>query len=182
MNRLVNLIGRRPSVPAVRDKNVVADKIASPKIVASPPEPEKLQKAIELDNELFLPIASQLGEDNESIRDLLIDAVHKINELDAIKRAIGKYVEPVSKTLRALQEAKSELSTSETKVTMLESECSRLEEALTVTQQRLTALESAETEQTAERAARRAQVAALQGRVLQQKPRKFRPHTMKTVA
>ena len=47
MNKLVYLIGRRPSVPAVSDKNVVADKIASPEIVASAPEPEKPRKAID---------------------------------------------------------------------------------------------------------------------------------------
>ena len=161
-------IGRRPSVPAVGDKSVVADKIVAPGIVASPPEPEKRQKVIDLDNELFLPIARQLGEENESIRNLLIDAEHKIDELDAIKRAISKLVEPVNKKLRALEETKSDLGMAEKKVATLESECARLREALTVTQQNLTALESAKAEQTTELAARHAQIADLQGRVLQQ--------------
>ena len=146
----------------------MADKIASPEIVASAPEPEKPRKAIDLDHELFLPIARQLGEENESIRKLLIDAEHKVDELDVIKRAIVKLVAPVNKTIRALEEAKSELSTAEKKVAMLESECARLREDMTATQQKCTALESTTIENTAELTARHAQIADLQGRVLQQ--------------
>ena len=168
MRKFGTFIGRRPSVPAVSDKNVVADKIASPEILASPPEPEKRQKVSNLDNELFLPIARQLGEENESIRNLLIDAEHKIDELDTIKRAIGKLVEPVNEKLRSLEEVKSELGTAEKKGAMLESECGRLREALTATQQKITALEFTNAEQTTELAARHAQIADLQGRVLQQ--------------
>jgi hypothetical protein len=63
---------------------------------------------IELDHELFSPIATQLGQENEVVRNLLLDAEHKIGELEIIKRSIGKLVDPVSKTLRAYEEAKSE--------------------------------------------------------------------------
>ena len=63
---------------------------------------------LELDQELFFPIASQLGEDNEVVRNLLIDAEHKITELDSIKQSLGRLVDPVSKTLRAFEEAKNE--------------------------------------------------------------------------
>jgi len=171
MSKFGTFFGRKPSVPAVGDiddKSVVAEMVAALEILASPPEPEKRQKVNDLDNELFLPIARQLGKENESIRNLLIDAEHKIDELDEIKRAVGKLVEPVSTKLRTLEETKSELGTSEKKVATLESECARLREALTVTQQNLTALESAKAEQTTELAARHAQIADLQGRVLQQ--------------
>ena len=190
MSKLGSLIGRKPSVPVVGEKSSSAEKIAVAEIFAVAPEPEKpLKNVLELDNDLFLPVASQLGEENETIRNLLIDAEHKINELDAIKRAVGKLVEPVSKTLRALEEAKgekiglqsalnnaritnsnmrSELGTAEKKVALLESECARFRETLTVTQQKLAALESTKSEQTTELAARRAQVADLQRRVQQQ--------------
>ena len=57
---------------------------------------------------LFFPIATQLGQENETVRNLLIDAEHKIGELEIIKHSIGKLVDPVSKTLRAYEEAKSE--------------------------------------------------------------------------
>ena len=155
-----------------------------------PAEPKPSDKnVIELDNELFLPVASQLGEENESVRNLLIDAEHKISELETIKRSINALVDPVSKTLRALEEAKAEkiglqgalnniritsnkqrieLDTAERKVATLENECSRLREAVTVAQQKLSAGEATRTEQTTELAARRAQVADLQRRVQQQ--------------
>jgi chromosome segregation ATPase len=145
MSKLGNFFGSKPSVPAVEDKGVV-----------------------ELNKELFLPIARQLGKENESIRNLLADAEHKINELDVIKSAIGKQVEPVSKTLRDLEETKTGLATAENKVARLESECARLRETLTVTQQKFTALESTHAGQTTELTTRRTQVAELQGRVQQQ--------------
>jgi crescentin len=145
MSKLGNFFGSKPSVPVVEDKSVV-----------------------DLDNELFLSIARQLGKENESIRNLLIDAEQKINELDAIKSAIGKQVEPASKTLRDLEETKNKLGTAENKVVMLESECARLRETLTVTQQKFSALESTHAGQTTELTTRRTQVAELQGRVQQQ--------------
>jgi chromosome segregation ATPase len=169
MNKLGSFFGRKPSVPIVSESSVAAEKITAPESLASPPEPQKPQNVVvELDNELFLPLAKQLGEENETIRNLLIDAEQKVNELDAIKREIGKLAEPVIKSLRALDEAKSELSAAEIKVAMLESECTQLRETLTETQRKLTALESTSSEQMTELAARRAQVAELQGRVLQQ--------------
>ena len=190
MSKLGTLMGRKPSVPAIGENTGAAEKVAVAEILASAQEDETPQKnVLELDNDLFLPVASQLGEENETIRNLLIDAEHKINELDTIKRAIGKLVEPVTKTLRALEEAKSEkiglqgalnntritnsnlrneLGTAEKKVALLESESARLREALTVTQQKLATLESTKNEQTTELVARRAQVADLQRRVQQQ--------------
>lgn len=126
------------------------------------------KRDVELDNELYLTIARQLGKENESIRDLLIDAEHKIKELDAIKRSIAEQVDPVSKTLRALEETKSRLSTAENKVATLESECARLREILTTTQQKLTALESTNAGQTKELTTCRAQIADLKARVQKQ--------------
>jgi chromosome segregation ATPase len=197
MNKLGNIIGRKPSVPAVGDKNASAEKVATAEKVAvaeilavNAPEPETPPKnVLELDNELFLPAAAQLGEENESIRNLLIDAEQKLDELDSIKNSIGRLIQPVGKTLRALEEAKSEkiglqsalnnsrisgsnlrteLSAAEKKVALLESESARLRETLTVTQQKVASLESAKSEQATELAARRTQVADLQRRLQQQ--------------
>ena len=92
MTKLVNLLGRKPASAAEKP--------------SGSPEPEKSD--IELDHELFFPLAAQLGQENETVRNLLIDAEHKISELDTIKRSIGKLVDPVSKTLRAFEEAKSD--------------------------------------------------------------------------
>lgn len=202
MSKLGTLMGRKPSVPVVGEKNdkigkaeksetvIAAEKLVVAEILASPAEPEKPQKnVVELDNELFLPVATQLGEENETIRNLLIEAEHKINELDAIKRSIGRLIDPVGKTLRALEETRTEkiglqaalnntrtsnsnlraeLGAAEKKVAMLESEGARLRETLTVAQQKVNTLESVKSEQITELSARRTQVADLQRRVQQQ--------------
>jgi crescentin len=127
-----------------------------------------IKSDVELDNELYLTIARQFGKENESVRNLLIDAESKIKELDTIKRAIGEQVDPVSKTLRSLEDAKSELSSTLQKVAILESECARLRDTLTVTQQKLTALETTNADQTKELSTCRAHISELKGRVSQQ--------------
>src|SRR6185437_16304488 len=58
---------------------------------------------LELDEELFAAIGAQIGGDNETLRNLLLDANAKIGELDTIKDAVGRLVDPVSKTLRAIE-------------------------------------------------------------------------------
>jgi hypothetical protein len=64
--------------------------------------------SLELDEELFSALGAQLGGENESLRNLLLDANAKIGELDAIKNAVGELVDPVSKALRAFEAEKSE--------------------------------------------------------------------------
>ena len=117
------------------------------------------------------------------VRNLLIDAEHKITELDGIQQSLGRLVDPVSKTLRAFEEAKNEklslqsvlnntriaysklredLATAERKAATLDTECIRLREVLTVAQQSVQALEATKAEQSAELTARRAQIAELQ--------------------
>src|SRR5262245_51683477 len=63
---------------------------------------------LELDEELFSALGAQLGGENESLRNLLLDANAKIGELDSIKSAVGKLVDPVSKALCAFEAEKSE--------------------------------------------------------------------------
>ena len=119
---------------------------------------------LELDNELFMPLATQLGEETEAIRILLVDAEHKIGELENVKRSIGGLVEPVNKTLRAYEQIKNEklglqgvlnatrvaynklredMSTVEKRAATLETECNRLRELSTVVQQAAAALQAA---------------------------------------
>lgn len=124
--------------------------------------------ATDLDNEFFLPIARQLGEQDEAIRDLLADAEHKRDELETIKRAIGKLVEPVNQKLRTLDEVSGELGTAKNQITTLEGECVTLRKALAEAQQKSTALEAVKAEQATDLAARHAQIADLQSRLLQQ--------------
>lgn len=172
MTKLVTFLGRKP-VSATEKP--------------STSQPEKSE--IELDHELFFPIATQLGQENEAVRNLLIDAEHKIGELETIKRSIGNLVDPVSKTLRAFEEAKSEklslqgvlnntriahnklrddLGVAEKKAATFESENVRLREIVSVAQQSVAALERTKTEHIAELTARRTHIAELQRHVQQQ--------------
>ena len=68
-----------------------------------PNEPTTSDNPLELDEELFSALGAQLGGENESLRNMLLDANNKINELDTIKAAVGKLVEPVSKALRVFE-------------------------------------------------------------------------------
>ena len=63
---------------------------------------------LELDEELFSALGAQLGGENEALRNLLLDANNKIGELDTIKAAVGKLVDPVSKALRDFEAEKTE--------------------------------------------------------------------------
>lgn len=178
MTKLVSFLGRKP-VPAP----------GKPAVMAQPVNAAPDKGDIELDQDLFFPAATQLGHENESVRNLLIDAEHKIGELERIKNSIGKLVDPVSKTLRDYEETKSEklslqnllnttrishnklrddLATAEKKTRTLEAECTRLREVVTMAQQSVANLEKTKAEQTAELAARRAHIAELQRHVQQQ--------------
>ena len=173
MTKFTSLLGRKPTLVTETPQ--------------SPPAPDG--NVLELDQELFFPIASQLGEENEVVRNLLIDAEHKITELESIKISLSRLVDPVSKTLRAFEEAKSEklslqsvlnntriaysklredLTNAEKKAATLDTECIRLREVLTVAQQSLNALEATRAEQSAELTARRAQINEFQRLVQQQ--------------
>ena len=189
MTKLVNLLGRKSPTAAEKPaESTVAAPETAVAVQAVPAflKPESEKAEIDIDNELFFPLATQLGQENETVRNLLIDAEHKIAELDNIKRSIGKLVDPVSKTLRAFEEAKSErislqntlnstrltnsklrdeLNAVEKRATALETECGRLREMMVVAQQSVEALEATKTEHHAELVARRTQIADLQRRV-----------------
>lgn len=177
MTKLVSLLGRKP-VPA-------AERPAAP----APRNVESAKAEIELDHELFLPIATQLGQENEAVRNLLIDAEHKLGELESIKASIGRLVDPVSKTLCAYEQTKSEKLSLQgvlnntriahnklrgdhdiavKKAASFEAEAVRLRELVGVAQQSVAALEKTKAEQVAELAARRNHIAELQRHVQQQ--------------
>jgi len=177
MTKLVSLLGRRSTVTAERPANL------------APRAAEPAKAEIELDHELFLPIATQLGQENEAVRNLLIDAEHKLGELEIIKASIGRLVDPVAKTLNAYEQAKSEKLSlqgvlnntriahnklredhdlAQKKAASLEAEAVRLREIVGVAQQSVAALEKAKAEHLAELAARRNHIAELQRHVQQQ--------------
>jgi crescentin len=76
---------------------------------AKPNEPATAsENPLELDEELFSSLGARMGGENEALRNLLLDANSKINELDTIKSAVGKLVEPVGKALRDFEAEKTE--------------------------------------------------------------------------
>jgi chromosome segregation ATPase len=161
------------------------DKPADPTPNAAPPTDNPL----ELDEELFTALGAQLGGENESLRNLLLDANAKIGELDGIKNAVGKLVDPVSKALRAFEAEKSEkislqtvlnntrtaygklrneVAELEKKANLSEKECQALRQELTTTQNLLRTLEATKAEIAIDIAARRAQIVDLETRLAQE--------------
>jgi crescentin len=144
---------------------------------------------LELDEELFSAIGAQIGGENEALRSLLLDANAKVGELDLIKDAVGRLVDPVSKALRAIEAEKSEraalqtiLSNTRTAYGKLRNEAAELEKKLAEsqtychglrqdlanTQNLLRSAEATRAEIAIDVAARRAQIADLEGQLAQQ--------------
>ena len=138
---------------------------------------------------MFTALGAQLGGENESLRNLLLDANAKIGELDGIKSAVGKLVDPVSKALRAFEAEKSEkislqtvlnntrtaygklrneVAELEKKANLSEKECLALRQELTTTQNLLRTLEATKAEIAIDIAARRAQIVDLEARLAQE--------------
>jgi crescentin len=145
--------------------------------------------AVEFDEELFRPIVSQLGEANERVRNLLVDAGAKIDELQTIKQTFDKLVDPVANTLRAIEEEKTkninlqsllgearaantklraEAANLGKKATSFEAECARFRQDLVAAQQSLHEAELSNADQAAELAARRLQITDLERHLLQE--------------
>jgi len=178
MSKFGGLFARKPSS--------AFDLLAQPSPTGVTSAPEN---PLELDEELFSALGAQIGGDNESLRNLLLDANAKIGELDAIKAAVTRLADPVSKTLRAYEAEKSEklslqavlnntrtaygklrneIAEVEKKAASFEQECGALRQELTTTQNVLRAVEATKAEISIDIAARRAQIADLEGRLTQE--------------
>jgi chromosome segregation ATPase len=163
----------------------LSDKPADP----TPNTTSPTDNPLELDEELFSALGAQLGGENESLRNLLLDANAKIGELDGIKNAVGKLVDPVSKALRAFEAEKSEkislqtvlnntrtaygklrneVAELEKKANLSEKECQALRQELTTTQNLLRTIEATKAEIAIDIAARRAQIVDLEARLAQE--------------
>ncbi len=154
-----------------------------------PDEPtDASDNPLELDEELFSALGAQLGGENEALRNLLLDANNKIGELDTIKAAVGKLVDPVSKALRDFEAEKSEKVSLQTvlnntrtaygklrnevgdlekRLAASDQECQTLRQDLAATQSLLHTLESTKTDFTIDIAAARAQIAELESNLAQ---------------
>lgn len=177
MSKFGGLFGRKPTV---------VDMLAQPSPTGNEIPANIADNPLELDEELFSALGAQIGGDNEALRNLLLDANAKIGELDAIKAAVGRLADPVSKTLRALEAEKSEKLSLQTvlnntrtaygklrnesadlekRLQSAEQEAGALRQELTTTQNVLRSVEATKAEIAIDIAARRAQIADLEGRL-----------------
>jgi crescentin len=143
---------------------------------------------LELDEELFSTAGTLLGGENEALRYLLLDANNKIGELDTIKAAVGKLVDPVSKALREFEAEKTEkvglqtvlnntrtaygklrneVGDLEKKLAASDRECQSLRQDLAATQSLLHTLETTKTDFSIDIAAARAQISELEANLAQ---------------
>ena len=160
-----------------------------PESVPKLAEPAATDNSLDLDAELFSTRGAQFGGDNESLRNLLIYANHKISGLPAIMDAVGRLVDPVSKALRDFETEKSEkhnlqtvlsstrssldklrkeMTALEKKAGAFEKECVQLRQNFAFAQNAERSLEAARVTLTTEITARRAQIADLEGRLAQE--------------
>jgi hypothetical protein len=56
----------------------------------------------------FADIGARVGEDNETLRNLLIDTDRRIGALDELKEAFRNLVEPIGTALHALEQEKTD--------------------------------------------------------------------------
>ena len=179
MSKIAALLARKsPNSPTTASPSTV------PAIKAADPDAN-----LDLDEELFSSIGAQLGSNNETLRNLLLNANHKIGELDSIKDAVGKLVAPVSKALREFETEKAdkinlqaalsntrtaygklrnEVTELEKKAAAAEREAEQLRKDLAFAENAAKALETVRGELTIEVAQRRAQITDLEGRLGQE--------------
>ncbi|MBV8419996.1 MAG: hypothetical protein JOZ26_08290 [Hyphomicrobiales bacterium] len=134
-------------------------------------------------------IGARVGEENEALRNLLIDTDRRIGALDDLKDAFRNLVEPIGSALQALEQEKSdnvglrnalaelrvghesvrsEFSALEKRAAGLESAGEELRRELTLAQQAGRGLESDKTELTSEIVAVRAEIANLESQLAQE--------------
>lgn len=172
MGKLGGFLSRKP---------VISDAAARP--AQQPANP------LELDEELFSTLGARVGGENEALRNLLLKASTKINELDAIKDAVTQLADPVAKALAAYEAEKSEkiglqtvlnntrtaygklrneLTDLEKRHEAAQSECLLLRQELISVQDLLKSTEATKAEIAIDVAARRAQIGELETRLAQE--------------
>jgi predicted nucleic acid-binding Zn-ribbon protein len=145
--------------------------------------------AEEVHETTFTDIGTRVGEDNETLRNLLIDTDRRIGALDDLKAAFRSLVEPIGAALQALEQEKTEnfglrnaladlrtghdslrgdYSAVEKRATELESAGEELRRDLTLVQQTARGLEADKAELASEIVAARAEIANLESQLAQE--------------
>ncbi len=69
-----------------------------------PPTQDAAPPASALEGEVAAAGGTRLGAENEALRSLVIDAARKIEDLDNLKLAFGRIIDPLQRTLQALEQ------------------------------------------------------------------------------
>jgi len=77
---------------------------ASPALV---PDPRSADNSANRDKMTFADLGARIGEDNEALRNLLIDTSHQLNTIDELKETFGKLVDPLSNLLTSLEQERA---------------------------------------------------------------------------
>jgi septal ring factor EnvC (AmiA/AmiB activator) len=139
MKKFGGLLGRKTPAPATTP--------------AMPATPAGNENPLELDEELFSALGLQLGGENEALRNLLLDANAKIEELDT-RTAYGKL--------------RNEAAELEKRADVAERENRALRQELATTQGQLKTAEATRAEIAIDISNRRAQIADLESRLAQE--------------
>src|SRR3954452_14808306 len=81
-------------------------RITSAPLLVTPPQQQNT--SIAASEPTFADLGARLGEDNETLRNLLIDTGRRITALDDVKDAFQNLVEPIGSALQALERESSD--------------------------------------------------------------------------
>ena len=75
---------------------------------APAPEQKSADQPANRDKMTFADLGARIGEDNEALRNLLIDTSHQLSTIDDLKDTFGKLVDPLSNLLTTLEQERAD--------------------------------------------------------------------------
>src|SRR5690348_2506547 len=91
------------NIPIVLNSEPVAPP-PSQAIIELPPEPEPVAITVP---EVSTEAAARLGAENEALRNLVVEAARKVEDLDNLKVAFNRIIDPLQRTLVSLEQERS---------------------------------------------------------------------------
>jgi chromosome segregation ATPase len=87
---------------------LVGAKSAPDAAPAPAPEHESTDQPANRDKTTFADLGARIGEDNETLRNLLIDTSHQLSTIDSLKDTFGKLLDPLSNLLTTLEQERAD--------------------------------------------------------------------------
>src|SRR6476660_3278396 len=95
MSKISDFLARKTSLAEKGPIFVAAQPEEAPEPVSAP------------DGEVGAAGGTRLGAENEALRSLVVDAARKSEDLDNLKLAFGRIIDPLQRTLQALEQEKA---------------------------------------------------------------------------